>query len=351
MALIDTYLSKINRLRKEIANYRSEISKENTKLANNKKKVLLAQQAMVKAKTQSVAKSKFDEIHRAERNQADILKKIAQIEERIVRKELELSNVMRSYQNEQRKEQNKKLELEKKQQMTSEKRFDSLVRNAISQENKYLLLREEVENLKKLPKQITILFMASNAVKDSLLNLEKEAREIQKKIRSSAHRDSIKFETRWAIRTIDILQAINETKPTIIHFSGHGSEDGSLVLLNSNDEGYKLVSKEAITATLATLADSVKLVVFNTCFSEEQAVNITKHIDIAIGMNTSISDDAAILFSSQLYSSISFGLSIEQSFKQAKASLLLENIKEENTPQLHHKNGIMPNDLVLVSKD
>lgn len=38
-------------------------------------------------------------------------------------------------------------------------------------------------------------------------------------IRKSEHRDSVKLESRWATRTIDILQAINEVDPTIVHFS------------------------------------------------------------------------------------------------------------------------------------
>ena len=50
-------------------------------------------------------------------------------------------------------------------------------------------------------------------------NNNEEARSIQQKIRMADYRDSIRFESRWATRSGDILQAINETNPTIVHFS------------------------------------------------------------------------------------------------------------------------------------
>lgn len=64
-------------------------------------------------------------------------------------------------------------------------------------------------------------------------------------IRKSEHRDSVKFETRWATRPLDILQAINKLDAAVIHFSGYGAKTGELVL-ESADGTAKLVRKEAI---------------------------------------------------------------------------------------------------------
>lgn len=55
-------------------------------------------------------------------------------------------------------------------------------------------------------------------------------------IRKSEYRDTIKFESRWAVRTSDLLQAINEVNPDIIHFSGHGDDDGTLAFENPDGE-------------------------------------------------------------------------------------------------------------------
>jgi hypothetical protein len=166
-------------------------------------------------------------------------------------------------------------------------------------------------------------------------------------ISKAKHRDSVKLETRWAVRTSDIFQAINEVDPTIIHFSGHGSEADDIVFQNP-DGSAKLVSKEAITMVIASSSDKIRLVFFNTCFSFRQAEIVSKHVDAAIGMNTSIGDDAAYVFASQFYSAIGFEFSLGKAFDQAKAQLMLEGKEEENTPELFTKDGLSADEIFLV---
>ncbi len=185
--------------------------------------------------------------------------------------------------------------------------------------------------LQAVPEVITVLFLAANPVGTGSLQLDEEARSIQQKIRMSDYRDSVRFESRWATRSGDILQAINETNPTIVHFSGHGAPNGDLVLLNP-DGSAKLVSKEAISMAMATASDTIRLIVFNACFSEPQAKNVIEHIDAAIGMSTSIGDEAACVFAAQLYSSIGFGRSLQISFNQAVAQLMLEEFQKIGHP-------------------
>ena len=103
--------------------------------------------------------------------------------------------------------------------------------------------------------------------------------------------------------------------------------------------------------TIMTLSDKVRLIFFNACFSAIQAENIVKYVDIAIGMNTSIGDEAALVFASQFYSSIGFGKSIEVSFNQAKAALMLEDIPEETTPELFVRDGLQANSIILVQPE
>lgn len=351
MASSDYYRNKKLNLQQDIARFQSEVARENIKLSEQQRKVLNAQHAMTKATSYSTLKSRCSDLERAQKKMADCQKKIAQIQEKIARKEKELSAVEKNYINEMEKETKKRREAEKKLQKEAVRSIEQLRIRSLKQENQYSLLKKDIDNIKKLPNKITILFLASNAIEDTPLKLDKEAREIQEKIRKSEHRDSIIFETRWAVRTSDILQAINETNPTIIHFSGHGTQNGELILFNNVDENYKIVTKEAIAATISTLSDSVRLVVFNACFSGVQAENIVQHVDAAIGMDSSISDEAAILFASQLYSSIGFGRSVDTSFKQAIASLLLEGIKESDTPKLFYKEDIDKEQMILVSSN
>ena len=98
--------------------------------------------------------------------------------------------------------------------------MNTVINSIVQQERRQNKLSKEIERLKKLPDIITVHFMASNPTDTPSLRLDEESRTIMEKIRMSEYRDSVKFETRWATRASDILQALNETNPTIVHFSG-----------------------------------------------------------------------------------------------------------------------------------
>lgn len=78
---------------------------------------------------------------------------------------------------------------------------------------------------------------------------------------------------------------------------------------------------------------------------------VTQHIECAIGMTESITDEAAQYFSAQFYSSISFGLSVQKSFDQARASLMLEGIEEAEIPMLYVKDGLSASEIYLLSAE
>lgn len=59
--------------------------------------------------------------------------------------------------------------------------------------------------------------------------LDEDVRAIGEMIRKSEHRDVVKLESRWAVRPLDVLQAINECRPRILHFSGHGSDSDEII--------------------------------------------------------------------------------------------------------------------------
>ena len=75
---------------------------------------------------------------------------------------------------------------------------------------------------------------------------------------------------------------------------------------------------------------------------------IVDKVEATIGMNTTIGDDSAIIFASQLYSAIGFGQPLDKAYAQAKAMLMLENTKEQNTPELFVKEGFEAKDIIFV---
>jgi hypothetical protein len=87
-----------------------------------------------------------------------------------------------------------------------------------------------------------------------------------------------------ATRPDDLLQRLNEHKPQIVHFSGHGSSSGELMLMDKNRE-MKPVSTAALRALFTTMKDNVRVVLLNACFSQIQADALRESIDCVIGMN------------------------------------------------------------------
>lgn len=350
MSQLDTYRNTLSRKKKELAKLSEDLAKEQAKLAPLRQKIISAQKALKRTKSLPTVKSKQREIENSSKAISEIEKKIGAIQKKIAQKEKEIVTADKNCRNEEAKIDKKQMNEEKKRMRDTDRKSREFEQRIQQSEIIQEKLQLDIERLKAIPKTITVLFLAANPANTVQLRLDEEARSIQEKIRLSEYRDSVRFESRWATRSGDILQAINETNPTIVHFSGHGTQNGELVLLNP-DGSAKTVSKEAMSMAMATASDSIRLVVFNACFSEIQAANVVDHIDAAIGMSTSIGDEAACVFAAQLYSSIGFGRSLQISFNQAIAQLMLEGIPEDSTPQLYVKQDIDPEGVILVQPE
>jgi CHAT domain len=187
--------------------------------------------------------------------------------------------------------------------------------------------------------KIKVLFLAANPFKD--LNLDTEVRSITEKLRASEYRDSVQLIPALAARPDDLLQLLNEHKPHIVHFSGHGNESGEIILIGE-DGSPRAVSTRALKALMTTLKDNVQAVILNACYSREQAEAIKEVINCTIGMNSAIGDAAAIVFAASFYRAVGFGRSAQEAFSQGIAALLLHGITEEATPELLVKDGVDP---------
>lgn len=347
MSQLDTYRNTLLRKREDLSKLNQDLAKEQIKLAPLQSKIITAKDAMSRTKNQATIKSRLGDIDRANKSIADVQKKIGEIQKKIAAKEREVTTAEKNYRNEETRVQKKQDAEDKKRAQEAARQSQELEQRLRYNERMQYQMQQDIMQLQAVPEVITVLFLAANPVGTGSLQLDEEARSIHQKIRMSDYRDSVRFESRWATRSGDILQAINETNPTIVHFSGHGAPNGDLVLLNP-DGSAKMVSKEAISMAMATASDTIRLIVFNACFSESQAKSVIEYIDAAIGMSTSIGDEAACVFAAQLYSSIGFGRSLQISFNQAVAQLMLEGIPEDRTPKLYVKDSINANDIIFV---
>ncbi len=196
--------------------------------------------------------------------------------------------------------------------------------------------------------KVKVLFLAANPVDTRRLRLDVEIREITGKIRAADGRDLIEIISCWAVRPDDLLQSLNEHRPHIVHFSGHGSKHEGIILEDSQGKA-KPVSSKALKSLFHTLSDNVRVILLNACFSQEQTEALTETIDCAIGTSKAIGDTAAIIFAASFYRAIAFGRSVQESFDQGKTALLLEDIPDEAVLKLILRDGVDPSNIILVN--
>ena len=345
---MDMYRRQVAQIRDGIAKLMDQKARLVQKAADAGKKSLSARSAANKTSSTSTIQSKLREAGRYAEEHAQYEREVAKLEKKIADEQKKLGVAQGRLDSEDSKALRKRNEEQKRQQDTHHMQLRAL-RSSLTQHE--ILHREaiaRIDQLSALPEKIVVAFFATDPATASnrRLLLDEEVREIQQKIRLSDHRDAVKLESRWALRPGDILQYMNELKPTVVHFSGHGTNQDELVLQDRNGDAA-LISLASIVGAFE-LFDSVRLVFFNTCHSYNQAAACTQYIDAAIGMNQEIGDTAARVFASQFYSAIGFGKSIPTAFRQAKNALMLEGIPEESTPELHLRSGIEESDLVLV---
>ncbi len=345
----DYYLREIQRHQAELTKLQRNKSDEMGRVAAESRSASAADASASKASSISTAQSKFREAQRHREKAADHQNKVAAIEGNIAREQGRLSEAQKKLHQSQQQEDHKRELTQKRAEQLHQANMRNIAGKLTRHDAMHQWARSAIRRLENPPETITVLFLAANPMDQTQLRLDQEARGIHEKIRLSQHCDAVKFETRWAVRPLDVLQALNECRPRIVHFSGHGSVQDEIVFQDDAGDA-KPVSKEAIVQTIAACSSDVQMVFFNTCYSQGQAAAVVDHVLAAIGMSDTIGDEAARTFAAQFYSAIGFGLSVHLAFRQAKAALLLESIPEEKTPELFIADGVDAESLVFVAR-
>ena len=197
---------------------------------------------------------------------------------------------------------------------------------------------------------VKCLMVAANPLPTVRLRLDEEFREITAKLRASEYRDVFQLIAVPAARPDDLLQTLNQHRPKIVQFSGHGAKTGELIFLD-NQGNAKPIAPAALTILFQALKDDIRLVILNACYSESQAQALAEVIDCVVGMSDAISDDAAIAFIASFYRALGFGRSIQNAFDQGLAALGLEGLDEQATPRLVTRPGVDPTQVILAAPD
>lgn len=202
-------------------------------------------------------------------------------------------------------------------------------------------------------RKVRILFLAADPLSlsgsEKRLELDGDVRRIQDRM-EEAERDygrTLKFLWRLAVRSDELTRALRQTRPDIVHFSGHGGEDG-LYLMAPDGYGAQQVDPAALTRIFQVFPNRVRLVVLSACHSKAQAEAIADVVGCAIGTPGRIMDLAAIQFNAEFYRAVACGESVQAAFDQASAEVGL-NQPHGARPDLIAR-GVDPTRLRLVPR-
>lgn len=193
----------------------------------------------------------------------------------------------------------------------------------------------------------TILFLGANPSDTRRLALDEEARAIRMNLRMSGLRHLFNFETRWAVRPEDLLQILNEVRPTILHVSSHGHYSG--IALHGQPDKKQMVKADALSEALAAVSIGIRLVMLNACFSQLQGRHFAAVVDFFVGMSDAIHDESARVFSSAFYRALAFGASVQSAFDQGCAAIALQSLPGRDVPRLVCRDGLDPGSVILAS--
>jgi len=183
-----------------------------------------------------------------------------------------------------------------------------------------------------------VLFVAANPLDTTRLSLDEEMRSIAVKVSRTPMRDEVDFVAAWAARPDDLLHAINEHEPSVIHFAGHG-QPGGIIMESDGEEGWRLVSTHALSRLMRIASGkNLRVVVLNSCYSFELAKEISEHIPAVVGSRRALGDGQAIAFSSSFYRALCFGVTVREAVEQGCTSILLEGLTGADDIRLVSQN-------------
>jgi hypothetical protein len=206
-----------------------------------------------------------------------------------------------------------------------------------------------------IPERNNVLWLGSSPVGSKPLALEEEIRLIEG-ARNAGANERLRLVAIPAARPKDLLRQLQDKKPGVIHFSGHGAGDGPVF---EDDDGQMRPLSVADLADVFRLAgDPVHLIVIAACFSDSYADALLAHVSCVIVMRGKIFDSDASKFASELYLRLAEGDSVREAFELALTAMRLERpalpdaplVAAGEAPKLRERDPGCASNLYLVRK-
>lgn len=180
---------------------------------------------------------------------------------------------------------------------------------------------------------ITVLYLSASPRDQVALPLDEELRAVDAAIREAAHRDRVTLVSHGALRAGDLQALFQRHRPTVVHFSGHGTARDGIALVGDDGETTS-VPADALAKVFAAHRDHIRCVVLDACWTQPQADAIAPHVDFVVGMTDKLDDASGRRFAIAFHQAVAYGRTVQQAFDQGCAEIDLHGLGEGDVPQL-----------------
>ncbi|NJL29247.1 MAG: CHAT domain-containing protein [Thermoanaerobaculia bacterium] len=186
---------------------------------------------------------------------------------------------------------------------------------------------------------VRFLLVAASPWGSQPINVEAELKAITCALDLQVRKGLATIETCVGVTLPKLSRLLRDDSFHILHFLGHGVflDDGYLVL-EADRANSEVVERERLEVLLGPLG-SMRLVVFNCCSSAQASRTAPRsglaqaisrlNVPAVVGMQTPISDTAAVCFSEGFYGALASGSNVDVATNSGRQAMHLANHKSE----------------------
>jgi esterase/lipase superfamily enzyme len=177
-----------------------------------------------------------------------------------------------------------------------------------------------------------VLVLAANPQGTSSLQLAEEAESIRRSLQEGETGQTYVVKEAIAVRASELQALLLLHKPRIVHFSGHGNQDGSIVLEQDHGQARE-VAVDVLAECFRLTQERIECVVLNACYSAEPAQALAAYIRHVIGMRKAVGDNSARQFAAGFYRGLAFNKSYQVAYEMGRNNVALQGLTYADMPQ------------------
>ena len=122
--------------------------------------------------------------------------------------------------------------------------------------------------------------------------------------------DRVDYRTQPACSRGDLLRRLDHFRPHVLHLSGHGAPDGSIVLMHPDTGAASPLGKRDLAALLRGRTE-LQLLVLTCCYGLARVEELDGAVSAVVGVKDALHEPYPIVFAAALYHSLAHGRSLE----------------------------------------